>query len=419
MARLDDDIADPRTYADLARIDEIFTTLRRDDPVHWTAPEGYRPFWTITKHADILEVSRRHDVFISEPRMTLLTSAQEGAIVKLTGGRRHLIRSLIRIDDPLHAALRGLTQEWFLPANVRKLTPRVEAIAQELIDGMEARDGACDFVHDVAKWFPLRVILSILGLPPEDEPRMMRLTQELFGPQDPDTQRSKDQLTFAETVVEFEDYFRKLSEARRAEPRDDVATVIANATIDGAPIGDWEANGYYITIAAAGHDTTSSTLAGGVLALVQHPDQMQRLREDPSLVKKAVEEMIRWVTPIRHMMRTAVQDVELRGRTIRAGDSLLLSYPSGNRDDEMFDDPFAFRIDRFPNRHLAFGFGAHQCLGMALARLELVTFLQLLLPRLDSIALAEPPAWVKTNFVQGMKTMPIRYQLAPKPVGVN
>jgi cytochrome P450 len=412
--QLDDRIADPRTYADLAQVDAIFGELRRDDPLHWTAPATARPFWTVTKHADIIEISRQNHHFLNEPRAVLFSIAQEEEVRRHAGEQKHLIRSLVRIDDPDHRALRNLTQSWFMPAQVNKLAPRIEAIATELIDEMAQRE-TCDFANEIANWFPLRVILSILGLGREDEPRMLKLTKELFGPRDPDVQRTPTTVTFKETVAEFERFFSALSAARRAEPRDDIASVIANAEINGGPITDRDANGYYITIATAGHDTTSATLAGGLLALIQRPDQLKKLQADPSLIPRAVEEMIRWVTPIRHFMRTATVDYEMRGKKIAAGEALFLAYPSGNRDEEIFDDPFAFRHDRTPNRHLAFGFGAHQCLGMSLARLELATFLRLLLPRLDEIALDGDPGWIQSNFVQGMKRLPIRYRMSGAP----
>ncbi len=410
-------IADPAFYANPADVDDVFSVLRRESPVHWTAPEGYRPFWTLTRHADVKEVSRQPALFLNAPRAVLVSAAAQDAIRKRAGTGNHIIRSLPRIDNPDHGALRAITTHWFLPATVAKLKDQVAALAREAVDSMEAMDGACDFSRDVANPFPLRVILSILGMGREDEPTMARLTQEMFGPQDPDTKRTETRPNdksehYAGTVAEFNEFFAALTAERRARPLDDLASVIANATVHGQLISQNDANGYYITIATAGHDTTSSTIAGGMLALLRHPAELAKLRADPALLPGAVDEMLRWVTPIRHFMRTAAANYALRGQAIKAGDDLFLAYPSANRDEAVYADPFTFRVDRGPNPHLSFGFGAHVCLGMALAKMEIQAFFRELLPRLAHMELAGEPAWVATNFVQGMKRMPVRFRLA-------
>ena len=404
-------VADPAFYANPDNVDAVFTALRRESPLHWTEPAGYRPFWTVTKHADVKAISRQPTLFLNEPRAVLISANAETEIRKRAEGGKHIIRSLPRMDAPDHPALRAITAQWFLPATVQRLRDRVALLAKEAVDSMAAMDGACDFSRDVANPYPLRVILTILGLGREDEPTMARLTQELFGPQDPDTKRTRDAVTYAETIAEFDRFFAALTADRRRAPKDDLASVIANATVHGQPIAQRDANGYYITIATAGHDTTASTIAGGMLALLRHPGELAKLRADPALLPGAVDEMLRWVTPIRHFMRTATADYELRGRTVRAGDDLFLAYPSANRDEEVYADPFTFRVDRGPNPHLSFGFGAHVCLGMALAKMEIQAFFRELLPRLDSMVLAGDPAWVGTNFVQGMKRMPVRFAL--------
>jgi hypothetical protein len=254
--------------------------------------------------------------------------------------------------------------------------------------------------------------MSVLGVPEEDEPYMLKLTQELFGSTDPDVQRSFDIMAIGDVVRDFEAYFLGISEDRRRHPRDDVASVIANATIDGEPIGDLEAAGYYIIVATAGHDTTSSSTSGGLLALLENPDEFARLRADPEKhVAGAVEEMIRWVSPVRHFMRTATRDHELRGTTIREGESVILWYPSANRDEEVFDAPFEFRIERPAARNLAFGYGAHVCLGQHLARLEIQALYRELLARVEHIELAGEPRFAQAAFVGGLKSLPIRYRM--------
>jgi cytochrome P450 len=252
-----------------------------------------------------------------------------------------------------------------------------------------------------------------MGLPETDYPRMLKLTQELFGAADEDLRRGDSAEDLIAVVQDFFVYFTQLTEDRRAHPTDDLVSVVANATIDGEPLTMMQTISYYVIAATAGHDTTASAMAGGLHALIEHPDQLARLRADPSLVATAADEMIRWVTPVKHFMRTATADHQLRDRTIRAGESVLLSYPSANRDEEVFDDPFRFDVGRSPNKHLSFGFGVHYCLGAMLARMELKALYTELVPRLRSVELAGDPKLMKTIFVGGLKSLPIRYEVAP------
>ncbi len=214
-----------------------------------------------------------------------------------------------------------------------------------------------------------------------------------------------------QTLLDFFAYFQDLTTARRATPTDDLASEIANARVDGEYLSDFDTASYYVIIATAGHDTTSSTIAGGLHALIEHPAELARLRDIPNLLPTAADEMIRWVTPVKEFMRTAAEDTEVGGVPVRQGEAVLLSYPSANRDEEVFDDPFRFDVGRDPNRHLAFGFGVHLCLGAALARMEARAFFAELLPRLESIELAGRPEWTATTFVGGLKHLPIRYAL--------
>jgi cytochrome P450 len=257
------------------------------------------------------------------------------------------------------------------------------------------------------------VILLILGLPEDDAPRLLQITQRFFGSSGPAMHQGED---FIVAAQEYIAYFDGVARQRRAAPTNDVASVIANATIDGRPIGDVEASSYYIALASAGHDTTSATAAGAVLAFIENPQQWRRLRADPSLLASAVDEIIRWVSPVKHFMRTATRDYTLRGRPIRAGDSLMMCYPSANRDEDLFEDPFSFRIDRQPNRHLGFGYGAHACLGMFLAKIELQALLRELLARVECFELAGLPSWQETSFVGGLQQLPVRFEPAATPV---
>jgi hypothetical protein len=413
-------IVDPKAYADQARIDAAFAALRRDAPLEVAQPEGFDPFWVVTKHADILEVERQNELFHNGDRPTTLMPIEVEAKVRaLMGGSPHLVRSLVQMDNPDHMNYRRLTQGWFLPQNLRSREARIREIAKSFIDRMAARGDRCDFARDVAFLYPLHVIMELMGVPEVDEPRMLKLTQELFGSADPEMNRSASALSNPDeaianiqaVVADFISYFNAMTENRRAEPRDDLASVIANGKINGEPLGHFEAMSYYIIAATAGHDTTSNTTAGGMWALAENPDQFAKLKADPSLIPGFLEESIRWVTPVKHFMRSATADAEVRGRKIAKGDWLMLSYPSGNRDEDVFADPFRFDITRSPNKHVAFGYGAHVCLGQHLGRLEMRVLWEELLPRLKSLELDGTPRLMEANFVCGPKSVPIRYTM--------
>ncbi|WP_018653981.1 cytochrome P450 [Actinomadura flavalba] len=403
-------LADPAAYADDAGLHRALTLLRREAPVHWVETPGYHPFWAVTRHADIMEIERDHTRFRNAPR-PLLALAEIDDMNRARVEQGTALRTLIHMDDPDHRVIRAIGADWFRPRAMRALEPRVRELARRYVDRMAELGGECDFVQQVSVRFPLYVILSLLGLPESDFDRMLKLTQELFGGDDTEMQRGASSEERFEVLLEFFAYFQELTAARRAKPTDDLASAIANATVDGAPLNDFDTASYYVIIATAGHDTTSSTISGGLQALVENPAELDRLRADPSLLPLAVDEMIRWVTPVKEFMRTATEDCELRGVPIKAGDALLLSYPSANRDEDVFTDPFRFDAARDPNKHLAFGFGVHYCLGAALARIEVRAFFEELLPRLDTIELAGTPVGTATTFVGGLKRLPIRYTL--------
>jgi cytochrome P450 len=305
-----------------------------------------------------------------------------------------------------------------MPVNLGKFEQRIRTIARSAVERMMAHGGRCDFVADVALGYPLHVIMEILGVPEKDEPRMLKLTQELFGAQDPDTARLKEELgpeQFAAmiqaVVSDFGAYFAKISADRRANPRDDLATVIANARIDGEYMPEHDATSYYMIVATAGHDTTSSSTAGAIWALAENPEEFAKVKANPGLVPGLVDEAIRWMTPVKTFMRSATADTEMGGRKIARGDWLMLCYASGNRDEEVFEEPFRFRCDRKPNRHVAFGNGAHLCLGQYLAKLEMRILFEELLPRLKSVSLDGEVKMSQATFVNGPKKLPIRFEL--------
>ncbi len=415
---LDNDLVSSAVFGDEKKIHGLLADLRRNDPVHWTEPDGFRPFWALTKHADILEIEKLNDQFHNEPRSVLASKQAEHDMAAMWGGpdpktgRVSPFRTLIDMDGADHRAYRGLTQAWFMPPNLRKnLEARTHELAKRYVDRMMEIGPDCDFARDIAVYYPLHVIMSILGVPESDEPLMLKLTQELFGGGDPDMQR-KDRDPNTNVIADFFMYFNKMTEERRAHPGEDLASVIANGQVNGAPLGPIETGSYYVIVATAGHDTTSSSIAGGLRALIEHPDQLKKLQDNPDLLGTAVDEMIRWATPVQHFMRTNVgDDYVLRGKTIKTGEAVQLLYISGNRDEEVWPDAFDFRVDRENNRHVAFGYGAHLCLGQHLAKMEIRAFFKELLGRLDSIEMTGESKRVQATFVSGLKTLPVRYKL--------
>jgi hypothetical protein len=396
-------LADPMAYTDEPKLHAALAHLRTHAPVSWVDVPNYRPFWAITKHADIMDIERDNMLFTNWPRPILITA--DGDETHNAAG----VRTLIHMDDPQHRVVRAIGADWFRPKAMRALKVRVDELAKTYVDKMLAAGPECDFAQEIAVNYPLYVIMSLLGLPAADFPLMLKLTQELFGSDDAEFKRGttyEDQLP---VLLDMFQYFNAVTASRREHPTEDLASAIANARIDGQPLSDIDTVSYYLIVATAGHDTTSATISGGLHALIDNPDQRERLGENLNLMPLATEEMIRWVTPVKEFMRTAGEDTTVRGVPIAAGESVLLSYVSANRDEDVFDDPFRFDIGRDPNKHLAFGYGVHFCLGAALARMEVNSFFSELLPRLKSIELAGDPQFVATTFVGGLKHLPVRY----------
>jgi cytochrome P450 len=403
-------LADPSAYADDHRLHTALTQLRADNPVAWVDNPPYRPFWAITKHEDIMAIERANDLFLSEPR-PLLAMAEVDDTFRAQVDAGIGIRTLVHMDDPHHRKVRSIGADWFRPKAMRDLKTRVDELAKRYVDRMAEIGPECDFVTDVALNFPLYVILSLLGLPEDDFPRMLKLTQEMFGGDDAEHQRGDSTDDILAVLADYFAYFTALTASRREHPTDDLASAIANGLVDGEPLSDMDTVSYYVIIASAGHDTTSDAISGGLHALIENPGELTRLRENVDLMPTAVEEMIRWTTPVKEFMRTAAEDTTVRGVPIAKGESVYLTYVSGNRDEDVFADPFRFDVGRDPNKHLAFGYGVHFCLGAALARMEMNSLFTELVPRLDSIELAGEPELSATTFVGGLKHLPIRYSL--------
>ena len=410
-------IIDPKAYSQRELVDEAFRQIRATAPLAKAELDGFEPFWVVTRHADIKEIERQPDIFHNGDKSTFLSNIEGNARVKmLTGGEPNLIRSLVSVDGKEHKDLRGIVFPHITPRAIKPLEEQIRAIAREAVEHMLSFDGQCDFAADVAFLYPLRVIMTVLGVPQEDEPFMLKLTQELFNNADPELNRARAELSpedmlksLWETTMELERYFAAVTEKFRANPTSHINSLIANAKIDGEYLNHRQMMGYYIIAATAGHDTTSNTTAGAMWALAEKPEMLAQMKADPSLINAFVEESIRWEVPVKHFMRSAVSDCEIGGQQIKAGDWLMLSYQSANRDESIWADPFEFRIDRDSNPQIAFGYGVHVCLGQHLARMEMRILWEELFKRLESVELAGKCERTISNFVCGPKHVPIRF----------
>ena len=398
------DLVKPATYANDEYAQQLFSHMRNNQPVAWIDEPTHRPFWAITKHADIIAISRANDKFINAPRPVLIEKEEEDRRADAPVQSR----VLIGVDGEDHKALRDLTKDWFLPESLKRFDAQIRELATETVDHMLSLGEEIDFVKDVAVWYPLRVIMKILGAPEEKNEMMLTLTQQMFGSSDPDIRREFSDEERMALFGEFYQYCMQVTAERRNHPEEDLASVIANGSIHGEPITDMDLMGYFLIVASAGHDTTSSSTAGAIHALMHNPDEMKKVRNNPGLMPSMVDESIRWVTPVKHFMRTATKDYDLRGTTIKAGESVMLLYPSANRDEEVFDAPFEFHADRRPNRHLAFGHGAHHCLGNLLAKAEMRILYEEMFSRVKSIEPNGEAKLIESSFVSGLKTLPVR-----------
>jgi hypothetical protein len=412
-------IVSPRAHAERTALLSDLRWLRVNNPVGLVEADGFDPFWLLARHKDVFEVSRQNSRFNNTDRPTIAINRENEAATRAKTGKPYLVRTLIDMDEPEHLKFRRVIQGWFTTANLKALELDIRAIAKATVDHMASLGEQCDFVRDVGLRYPLRVLMKLIGILPEDEAIMLKLTQEAFGHQDDDLSRNggeiRDAATemkqMAEIFADIEVYFRQLTDARRNRASNDLASAIANARIDGAPIPHSEAFGLYLLVMTAGHDTTTSTTAGAIWGLCEDAGELRKLKERPELTQNLVDEAIRWTNPVSHFMRTATEDTEVGGRAIRKGDWLMLSYLSANNDETVFDEPERFRIDRDASRHIAFGAGAHACVGQHLARLEMRILFEELIPRLHSVELADEPKRSASTFVGGPKKLPVRFVL--------
>ncbi|TMA44548.1 MAG: cytochrome P450 [Deltaproteobacteria bacterium] len=377
----------------------LFRQLRYEAPVYWNEePEEDEPgFWALTKYDDIVAVSKNPQLF---------SSAMGGHQISYPPGLEFnrataaIVGNMIGMDPPEHNAYRRLVSPSFSASAVRKMEPTVREIVTRILDRV-VPGGECEFVAEVAAELPLVVLCELLGVPQEDRRLLFGWTERLtdFG-NTPDDQVA----AFAELFA----YGQALAERRRREPAGDLMSLMANVEMDGQRIDQQLLDGFFLLLVIAGNETTRNTISGGLLALIEHPDQYQLLREQPALIPTAVEEMLRWVTPVIHFRRTATTNAEIRGQTIRRGDKVVMWYPSANRDEDMFERPDVFDVRRKPNEHLAFGEGQHFCLGAWLARLELRVMFEELLRR-PPLELAGRPRRMRSYFLSGFTSMPVRF----------
>ena len=405
---------------------EMFRILREQDPVHWN-PGGQQAngFWSITKYDDVMFVSRNPEMFISSKgiagpglrpeAIAEMMATDPTTAAQNTGGNA----SIITMDPPRHVKMRRLVNKGFTPRSVNAMEPEIRRITNEILDTI-ARKGSCDFVLDVSSQLPLAVICGMMGVEQKDWPLMFELTNKVLGGGDPEYQTDfpEDQrgtpeaarVTSMTGFMGMLQYFQKVLEDRRANPRDDdLVSILIESEIEGEKLTEPDLLAFCFLLIVAGNETTRNGISGGMLALSQHPEERRRLQADMSLMDSAVEEILRWSTPVIHMARTVTADVEIRGKQIKAGDRVLMWYPSVNRDEDYFEDPYRFDITRTPNEHLAFGIGEHFCLGAGFARKELKVMFEELFRRFPDIEVDGPAERLRSNFINGIKHLPVRF----------
>jgi len=398
------DIITPEKYERDGYPHAEWTWLRRNDPVHYFEYDYCDPFWAITKHEDIVAIGKNPTDWIIEPRIAVFTSD-----VPEEPTSRHLLT----MDPPEHGQYRNLISKWFTPRTVKVWEPKVDRITRETLDAAAGK-GDIDFVADVSAPITIAVIALMLGVPEEDWHLLFRWTNEIIAPEDPDFQNGRTTEETAEGArMELFTYFKELAEKRRVDPKDDILSVIVHATLGGKPLDDFELLSYYFLLVVAGNETTRNAMTGGIQCFLDNPAQWQKLVANPDLVEGAIEETVRWTTPVIQFCREATSDQVVRGQTIRKGESVCLFYASGNRDEDVFPDPFVFRIDRQPNNHIGFGRGEHVCLGAHLARLEIRAMYSQLRERLVSMERTGDVARARSSFVGGVKRAPMRWELRP------
>lgn len=395
------DLYDQDSYERQGPPHEAFRRLRAEDPVHWHDMPGDTGFWAITRYRDVFTVSLDQKTF----------SSQRGGVILRTWRPDEYEAQkdmLVNLDPPEHTKYRRLVSMGFSSKIIRRLEPHIREIASDLVDQV-AETGTCDFVASISAELPLRVIVELVGVPLEDRHKVLDWSNKMIGFDDPEYQTQPENQVAKVAAAELFMYANALAEERLHQPREDLVSVLMQAEVDGHRLSAAQFNAFFLLLNVAGNETTRNLISGGMLALMQHPEERVRLLADPALLDSAVEEMLRWVTPVNQFRRTATRDVELGGKQIREGDKVVLFYASANRDEAVFENPDRFDVGRTPNEHLAFGIGPHFCLGANLARLEIKVMFEELLRRLPDIELAGPVERLRSNFINGIKRMPVRF----------
>jgi cholest-4-en-3-one 26-monooxygenase len=405
--RIGPEILDPGRYARDGYPHEAFKRLRDETPVHWIG-DATTPFWAITRHADIVEISRQPELFSSLPHFQIVVGAEYGSPDEREP------ETIIQMDPPKHRRYRELISRRFTPRALRSIEAALDPIADEVISALEAegREGECDFVERIAAPFPMAVISWLLDAPREDWRLLYEWSNAVVVPNDPEYQQAGEtpHETRLRASKSLYDYFGRLAEERRKGDADDLVSLLARAQVEGEPLDPHVLVSYYLLLIVGGNETTRNALSGGMGALIERPACWEELATDPSKIRNAAEEALRWSTPVVQMARTATRDTELRGQKIRAGETTALFYASANRDERVFPDPFEFRLDRHPNPHLSFGIGEHFCVGAHLARIEIRCMLRRLLERFERFEAAAAPTRLRASSVGGFKTLPVRYR---------
>jgi cholest-4-en-3-one 26-monooxygenase len=373
--------------------------LRAEAPIHFHPEPGGPGFWVVSKYEDVVTVGKDPARFSSHRGGTNIQDypPENLSTIQLL---------MLNMDPPQHNKFRRLVSQGFTPRMVGKLEARIHDVARTIIDKIADR-GECDFVRTVAAELPLQVITELLGIPVEDRGKVFDWSNRLIGFDDPEFQTSLEDGTQA--AFEMWNYANEVAESRKGKSGDDLVSVLVNAEVDGIGLTEMEFDAFFLLLSVAGNETTRNLISGGLIALLEHPEQRARLLADPSLVSSAVEEMLRWVTPVMYFRRTATRDTELRGTPIKENQKVCVYYNSANRDEDVFPDGDRFDVGRTPNEHLAFGVGQHFCLGTSLARLEIKAMFEELLRRLPDIELAGPVRRLRSNFINGYKQIPVRF----------
>jgi len=397
-------LLDPASYHSNGYPWESWARLRRDDPIHHVQRDDGDSYWAVTRYRDIVAIEGNPEVFRNAPKSTIDVDQQMG------------LRMIVAMDPPDHTAHRAFAKSYFMPRNIEWVRSYAEDIVTEAFDKAMARNGeVIDLQHDVANLVPTAVISAFLGAPRELWGDIVRFTDTLINANDPRVRGDQSAAqTAGAAAMQLFQLCAGILEDRRHNPRDDFPTALVNARINGEPMAQIELISWVLILLTAGHETTQSTFGMGIKALVEHPDQLARLRADRSLLPGAIEEMLRWLSPAIHFIRTPDRDVELHGKQIRAGEHLVMFYPSANRDETVFDNPDRFDITRTANRHLAFGTGPHLCIGMHLARLELRVMFEQFLDRVEEIEFVGEPERVYGVPTGGFKHLPVRMNVCPK-----